>query len=638
MSKRLSKIARDLNIGISTIVDFLSENGYRCEENPNAKISEELVEFINSNIRSYIVESKVGVSAVKSGQYMSSKAEQLPIPLELKIVDAASKNKKLIERIIGFSDFDWHYNVLKCRGVCSQPVDFNLFDDAVCAILLKGETSAKTIGTILGFDIETDPAERDLLLSAIQNLKNDKMLDGDESIYWLTDIGREYAKNGVKYSTFERDFELYIDATGDLKGNVKEVFSKLKSEKQVFFQHVNLPQTLDEVKQIAEVQAPEIHFPAKNFILQSYQFIDVEEFKAKVWVILLENFRDNTIRTLVYDEKQDSIINPLSESFDKLEEQKDNLLEKLIRESGEDDFRVEITEDQKSESQISIEQDLIKKQEDFDAAVETNDIVKQESIQKEAVEGKRHFNSLEFEVELKRLFDTTSDELWIISPWIKKYATERRIPFFERYLKKGGRVFVAYSLPENGTDIMAEETVLERLYELENKYNNFYILQLPAFHYKRVWLKSNTDASLYYTGSYNVLSFFVKQDSKNYRQEEMTKLDWNAENEKEYQELFIQFGIAYLNNSVKELENLLSKSNNNIGKTEYTRQGKVSLFLDKSKIANDILDTLIIKYESLIAQLNPKIPNKDRALSFKTSTNHTINSPKRGANRFPKKQ
>ena len=319
MSKRLSKIARDLNIGISTIVDFLSENGYRCEENPNAKISEELVEFINSNIRSYIVESKVGVSAVKSGQYMSSKAEQLPIPLELKIVDAASKNKKLIERIIGFSDFDWHYNVLKCRGVCSQPVDFNLFDDAVCAILLKGETSAKTIGTILGFDIETDPAERDLLLSAIQNLKNDKMLDGDESIYWLTDIGREYAKNGVKYSTFERDFELYIDATGDLKGNVKEVFSKLKSEKQVFFQHVNLPQTLDEVKQIAEVQAPEIHFPAKNFILQSYQFIDVEEFKAKVWVILLENFRDNTIRTLVYDEKQDSIINPLSESFDKLE-------------------------------------------------------------------------------------------------------------------------------------------------------------------------------------------------------------------------------------------------------------------------------------------------------------------------------
>ena len=637
MSKRLSKIARDLNIGISTIVDFLSENGYQCEETPNAKISEELVEFINSNIRSYIVESKVGVSAVKSGQYMSSKAEQLPIPLELKIVDAASKNKKLIERIIGFSDFDWHYNVIKCRGVCSQPVDFNLFDDAICAILLKGETSAKTIGTILGFDIETDPAERDLLLSAIQNLKNDKMLDGDESIYWLTDIGREYAKNGVKYSTFERDFELYIDATGDLKGNVKEVFSKLKSEKQVFFQHVNLPQTLDEVKQIAEVQAPEIHFPAKNFILQSYQFIDVEEFKAKVWVILLENFRDNTIRTLVYDEKQDSIINPLSESFDKLEEQKDNLLEKLIRESGENDFSVEITDDQKSESQISIEQDLIKKQDDFDAAVETNDKFKQESIQKEAVEGKRHFNSLEFEVELKRLFDTTSDELWIISPWIKRYATERRIPFFERYLKKGGRVFVAYSQPENGTDIMAEETVLERLYELENKYNSFYILQLPAFHYKRVWLKSNTDESLYYTGSYNVLSFFVKQNSKNYRQEEMTKLDWNAENEKEYQELFIQFGVAYLTNAVKELENHLSKSNNNLGKTKHTRQGKVSLFLDK-KIANDVLGALIKKYESLIAQLNPKIPNKDRALSFKTNPNHTMNSPKRGANRLPKKQ
>ncbi len=638
MSKRLSKIARDLNIGISKIVAFLNKNGYPCEENPNSKISEELVEFISLNIRSYIAESNEGVSVIKSGWYKSNKSEQLPVPLELKIVDAASKNKKLVERIIGFSDFDWHYTVVKCRGVCSQPVDFNLFDEAICAILLKGETSAKTIGAVLGFDIETDPAERDLLLSVIQDLKKDEMVDGDESVLWLTDTGKEYAKNGVKFSTFERDFELYIDATGDLKGNVKEVFSKLKSEKLIFFQGKNLPQDLEDVKPIAEVQAPEIHFPAKNFILQSCDFTDVEEYKAKVWVILLENFRDNTIRALVYDEKQDSVIDPLSESFDKLEELKDNLLEKLIAESREDDFSVEITNDQKSESQVLSEKELIKKQEEFDTAEEINDKEKIELIQKEVTESKRHFNSLEFEIELKRLFDTTSDELWIISPWIKKYATERRIPFFEKYLKKGGRIFVAYSQPENGTDTMAEETVLEKLFELEKKYNNFYILQLPAFHYKRVWLLSNTCQNLYYTGSYNVLSFFVKQDSRNYRQEEMTKLEWNAENEKKYQELFVQFGEAYLNSYIKELEILLSKPINNTEKTKLTKKGKILPFLDENKTANNALGKIIRKYEDLTAQLSPKTPNIDRALSFKTNSNHTSNSPQRGANRLTKKQ
>ena len=49
-----------------------------------------------------------------------------------------------------------------------------------------------------------------------------EMIEGDESVYWLTDIGREYANNGVKFSTFERDFELYIDATGSLKESAQK--------------------------------------------------------------------------------------------------------------------------------------------------------------------------------------------------------------------------------------------------------------------------------------------------------------------------------------------------------------------------------------------------------------------------------
>ena len=40
--KRLSKVARELNVGISTIVEFLSSQDKEVSSNPNTKIGEEL--------------------------------------------------------------------------------------------------------------------------------------------------------------------------------------------------------------------------------------------------------------------------------------------------------------------------------------------------------------------------------------------------------------------------------------------------------------------------------------------------------------------------------------------------------------------------------------------------------------------
>jgi hypothetical protein len=288
---------------------------------------------------------------------------------------------------------------------------------------------------------------------------------------------------------------------------------------------------------------------------------------AKVWIVLLENFRDNTIRSLVYDEKQDKIVEPLSDAFDKLEDEKLNLLEKLVKVGENEDFVVEFTDEEKQEEQIAIENVLIQKQEEIETAIETQDVEKIKEIEKQVSVIKRHFNSLEFEVELKRLFDQTASDLWIISPWIKKYATLRRIPFFEKYLQKGGRIFITYSEPENATDIMADEEALSKLLELEKKYQNFYLNQLPKFHYKRVWLRNNGDNNLYYTGSYNILSFFVKQGLQNVRQEEMTKLDWDDEKENVYSEIFTQFGVKYLNRAVEYFNALSTNVPENIDKT-----------------------------------------------------------------------
>ena len=48
---------------------------------------------------------------------------------------------------------------------------------------------------------------------------------------------------------------------------------------------------------------------------------------------------------------------------------------------------------------------------------------------------KRDFNSVEFELELKEIFEKNNDELWFVSPWIKYHAIKYRINYFEKQLQ-----------------------------------------------------------------------------------------------------------------------------------------------------------------------------------------------------------
>jgi hypothetical protein len=550
VKKRLSKIARDFKSNISVVVEFLRVNGYECEEDSEVEFSSELTEFIENNLPAFLSERyKENLKqAPKKKEKSTDTIPKEQVPLELKIIDSASKEKKLIERIIGFTEFDWHYTIAKFKGTCSQPVDFNLFDEVLCDLLLTEQMSAEKIGNILGFDIQKDPAENDILLKAIKDLKADKMLDGDESILWLTDIGIEYAKNGVKFSTFTRDFDLYTDSIGVAKEKVKEVFSNLKSEKQATFNKDSLPRNTEEVKPLAELQAPEIHFPKKNFLLQECTPTGAEGFSAKVWVVLLENFRDNTMRAIVYDEKQNKVIDALSEALNKQDEIKAELLERLVKVDDE----IEFTNEEKQQEQVEIEQALIHKQEEIDEAINNQDTTKIKEIEKEIESIKRHFNSLEFEVELKKLFDTTSDTILIQSPWVRDFAFKNRVPFIKDYLRKGGRVYIAFSENESfGGEDMVQEESKKLLAELD-KNLNFYCCELPAFHYKNVWLVKKDNKNSYYSGSYNILSFFVHQNMKNVRQEKMTRMDWDSELEEQYLDVFKKFGLKYINYAIDD--------------------------------------------------------------------------------------
>ena len=46
MTIRLNKVTRDLNVGITTAVEFLQKKGFTVEANPNTKITDEQFELL----------------------------------------------------------------------------------------------------------------------------------------------------------------------------------------------------------------------------------------------------------------------------------------------------------------------------------------------------------------------------------------------------------------------------------------------------------------------------------------------------------------------------------------------------------------------------------------------------------------
>ena len=66
---RLSKLAREFNVGIHTIVEFLHKKGFDIDSNPNTKISEQAVQLLEK-------EYKVDLSLKKESEKISLKSQR----------------------------------------------------------------------------------------------------------------------------------------------------------------------------------------------------------------------------------------------------------------------------------------------------------------------------------------------------------------------------------------------------------------------------------------------------------------------------------------------------------------------------------------------------------------------------------
>lgn len=76
MPIRISKVIKDLNVGLDTIVEFLSSKGENVEQNPNAKITDEQYELL---VEEFDTDKKLKKEAERQSQErLEKKGKRLP--------------------------------------------------------------------------------------------------------------------------------------------------------------------------------------------------------------------------------------------------------------------------------------------------------------------------------------------------------------------------------------------------------------------------------------------------------------------------------------------------------------------------------------------------------------------------------
>lgn len=487
--------------------------------------------------------------------------------VELRIAKAIASIKRTSERVIGITKIDYAYTRLTYNGTTVRPEPITPLERAVVGIIdIDGDASLEKAGKILGFDVEHDIAEKDMLLEAIDKMKGYGMLEGDDSFFSLTEKGKVFAKQGERPVTYTKSFSisydykhpeyLYLDA--DFSASELKKADMSDSSKEIY--GVVSLTDIQTIKTFAEVQAPSVQNEKNRYVLQAATLKDKEAIVAQVYAILLQSIRDvNEYRVFVYDDSQNTILPHLSELIQSDKEWTSELLEQCINNSltlSEEDggWTIVPSEQEKNDEQIAIEAELVKC-EDEEAEgkeIEGNDL---ERLHKKAI-----YDQVSFEFELEKIFKHDNpDEVWIISPFVSWSFVKVRAKQFEPLLKANKRIFIAYSEPyENRQTISpeAEQVIMKEINRLSKTYPNFYYVELPKFHTKQVLEVKNGQCVLF-NGSFNVLSFDNVSAGRKVSREEMALVHHQVAMQK-HQEYIETFANIYEKRILEEI----SQSNN----------------------------------------------------------------------------
>lgn len=501
-------------------------------------------------------------------------------PISDRITKAVYVAKRISERIVGYVPYQIKFVHATYDGKTQRPAKITALEKGIVGILLVDESSSfEKIGAILGLDVVNDKAEQSILRNKIDLLKGFGAIEGDDSCYALTTEGRVYADKGERPDSYTKSFDIFVDVNHpswlDIKNGIGEN-SKNIEEINTPCDDINLD--LETIKSYAENQAQDVHFPQNRYLLESATWHSGHEASYKVYVCFVQNVANSEdVRAFVFDENSNSLNEVFANYINKDSSLKEELLNNCIHYEIENNEEttilegddVEVAKSEISEEIKEAEQKIIKEE---NGEIDDNNEDESELSQNNEVSGtitkvpakerlhkKALYDSLSFEVELQKIFtDDDPDEVWLISPWIRKGAfLHDRGPMIEDFLRdENKRVFIAYSEPATNNDgkPMMDEEVEPGIKLLDEQYPNFFYVQLPEFHLKNV-IEVKGDQKVLFSGSFNVLSFSVSDQQTHVRREEMA-LAHHSVARKKYEDCQIEFAEIYANRIRKEIEQL----------------------------------------------------------------------------------
>ena len=501
-------------------------------------------------------------------------------PISSRIAKAVYGAKRISERIVGYVSYDIKFVRATYNGKTQRPAKITALETGIVGILLVDESSSfEKIGTILGLDVVNDKAEQSILRNKIDLLKGFGAIEGDDSCYALTTEGRVYADKGERPDSYTKSFDIFVDVNHpswlDIKNGIGEN-SKNIEEINTPCDDINLD--LETIKSYAENQAQDVHFPQNRYLLESATWHSGHEASYKVYVCFVQNVANSDdVRAFVFDENSNTLNDVIANYINKDSSLKEELLNNCIHYEIENNEEttilegddVEVAKSEISEEIKEAEQKIIKEEngEIDDNSEEESEISPSNELSgtitkapaKDRLHKKALYDSLSFEVELQKIFtEDDPDEVWLISPWIRKGAfLHDRGPMIEDFLRdENKRVFIAYSEPATNNDgkPMMDEEVEPGIKLLDEQYPNFFYVQLPEFHLKNV-IEVKGDQKVLFSGSFNVLSFSVSDQQTHVRREEMA-LAHHSVARKKYEDCQLEFAEIYANRIRKEIEQL----------------------------------------------------------------------------------
>ena len=510
----------------------------------------------------------------KIKKHNNTVSKKIQEPIGTRIAKAVFEEKKISERIFGYISYDINFVKATYTGKTQRPAKITSLEKGIVGILLADETSSfDKMGLILGLDVVNDKAEQSILRTAIETLRGFNAIEGDDSCMALTDAGRTYADKGERPDTYSKTFDIYVDKSHMSWLNIKNCIGDNNSRiTEINTPCDNLDLTLDQIKQFAECQAQDVHFPQNRYLLESAVWSEGHEASYKVYVCFVQSVASSDqVRAFVFDENTNALNGIMSEQINSNVELMSELLENCIKFECEIDEEtivlegdeVEVAKSEISEDIKEAEKQLVIEEEKAQNAdsINTQDlpITTPSSSGKERLHKKALYDSLSFELELQKIFNEDDpDEIWLISPWIRKGAfMHDRGPLIENFLKdENKRVYIAYSEPASNNDgkPMMDEEVEPGIKLLDEQYPNFFYVQLPEFHLKNV-IEVKGEQKILFSGSFNVLSFSVSEEQKHVRREEMTLAHHTVAKNK-YTDFQLEFAEIYASRIRKEIENL----------------------------------------------------------------------------------